>query len=121
MLAKTQIHLDETMLNLTAVGRLASDPRTNTVNEREVTNFTVLCNRKIKGEDLVTQLECAVWGKRAPVAFEFLKKGSQVTVVGEAHVEQYQRNNGEPGAKLVVNVADFALPPKPQGETPMPF
>jgi single-strand DNA-binding protein len=108
------------MLQITAVGNLASDPRTATVGDNEVANFTILCNKKIKGEDVTTAVDCSVWGKRAAVAANYLFKGSQVTVSGEGHVETYERNNGLSGSKIVLRVSDFALPPK-GGQTDTPF
>ena len=107
------------MLTLTAVGNLARDPEIKTVGDNEVANFTVLCNRKNKNGDIVTQIDCSVWGKRSQVIADFLTKGSQVTVTGEGYVEQYDRKDGDKGAKIVLRVNDFGLPPKVrQTETP---
>jgi single-strand DNA-binding protein len=108
------------MLQITAVGNLASDPRTTTIGDSEVTNFTILCNKKIKGEDVTTAIDCSVWGKRAPVAANYLFTGSQVTVTGEGHLEVFERKNGQPGAKIALRVNDFALPPK-GGQVETPF
>jgi single-strand DNA-binding protein len=107
------------MLTLTAVGNLARDPQIRTVGDTEVASFTVLCNRKSKDGDTVTAVDCSVWGKRAQVVGDYLTKGSQVTVAGDGYVEQYERNDGEKGAKIVLRVSDFSLPPKArQVETP---
>lgn len=107
------------MLTLTAVGNLARDPEIKTVGEAEVANFTVLCNRKGRDGDIVTAIDCSVWGKRAQVIGDFLTKGSQVTVVGDGYVEQYERKDGDKGAKIVMRVNDFSLPPKAKAmETP---
>lgn len=107
------------MLTLTAVGNLARDPEIKTVNDTEVASFTVLCNRKTKEGDVVTAVDCSVWGKRAKVVGDFLFKGSQVTVVGDGYVHQYERKDGDKGAKIVMRVNDFSLPPKSKAiETP---
>ena len=107
------------MLTLTAVGNLARDPEIKTVGDNEVANFTILCNRKNKNGDIVTAVDCSVWGKRCQVIGDFLFKGSQVTVTGDGYVEQYDRKDGEKGAKIVLRVNDFSLPPKArQTETP---
>jgi single-stranded DNA-binding protein len=50
------------MLTLTAVGNLARDPEIKTVGDNEVANFTILCNRKSKTGDIVTAVDCSVWG-----------------------------------------------------------
>jgi single-strand DNA-binding protein len=98
------------MLNITACGRLAADPRNNTAGNSEVTNFTLLVNKKTKDAEHVTAIDCAVWGARAAVAAQYLTKGAQVTVAGDAHAETYERKDGATACKLVVRVNDFTLP-----------
>lgn len=107
------------MLTLTAVGNLARDPQIRSVGDTEVASFTVLCNRKSKDGDIVTAVDCSVWGKRAQVVGDYLTKGSQVTVTGDGYVEQYDRTDGDKGAKIVLRVNDFSLPPRAKStETP---
>lgn len=103
------------MFNLTVSGHLVADPRTNTVNGSDVTNFTIINNGRKGGEDIATSVDCAVWGKKAEVAAKYLKKGSLVVVAGEGHVETYEGKSG-PGAKIALNVNSFDLPPKPKGD-----
>ena len=107
------------MLTMTAVGNLARDPEIKTVGDNEVANFTILCNRKSKNGDIVTQVDCSVWGPRCKAIGDFVFKGSQLTVTGDAYVEQYDRKDGDKGAKIVLRVNDFSLPPKAKPlETP---
>jgi len=111
------------MLQITAVGNLAADPELKTIGDREVANFTLMVNKKVKGEDHTTVLRCAVWGPRAKVVDDYLTKGAQVTVTGQAYVETFARKDGSPGAALDVAVNDFTLPPKPKSlaTDDMPF
>jgi len=115
------------MLQITAVGNLAADPEIKTVptkdGEQMVANFTLLTSKRVKGEDRTTALRCAVWGPRAKVVDDFLTKGSQVTVTGQAYIETFERKDGTPGASLDVAVNDFTLPPKPKtvADDDMPF
>jgi single-strand DNA-binding protein len=110
------------MLQITAVGNLAADPDLKQVGEREVANFTLMVNKKVKGEDQTTVLRCAVWGPRARIVDEYLTKGAQVTVTGQAYVETFERKDGTPGAALDVAVNDFTLPPRPKvAVDDMPF
>ena len=93
-----------------------------TIGDREVANFTLMVNKKIKGEDHTTVLRCAVWGPRAKVVDDYLTKGAQVTVTGQAYVETFERKDGSPGASLDVAVNDFSLPPRPKvAQDEMPF
>jgi len=101
------------MLNITACGNLAADPRSNSVGGTDVTNFRLLVNKKIRDQEYVTAVECAVWGARAAVAAQYLTKGDKITVVGDAHAETYERNDGSAACKIVVRVSDFTLPAKP--------
>ena len=99
------------MLNVTAVGNLAADPiQRNTQDGTNVTSFTILVNKKGKGEDITTQVVCSIWGNYGNVAMQFLKKGNQVTVSGSAICRSYLRKNGEPGASIDLKVNDFVLP-----------
>ena len=115
------------MLQITAVGYLAADPELKTVNTldgpREVTQFRLLVSKRVKGDELVSTLKCSVWGSRAKFADEYLTKGAQVTVTGQAYVETFERKDGSPGAALDVAVNDFTLPPKPKSlaTDDMPF
>lgn len=110
------------MLQITAVGNLAADPETREVGDNTVANFTLICNKKVKGEEITSALRCAVWGPRAKVVTDFLRKGAQVTVTGQAYVETYETKTGETRANLNVAVNDFTLPPKPRVESgEMPF
>jgi len=101
------------MLNITAVGNLAADPRSNSVGGTDVTNFTILVNKKMKDQEYVTAVDCAVWGARAAVAAQYLTKGDRVTVAGDAHAETFERKDGSTGCKIVLRVTDFTLPARP--------
>ena len=114
------------MLNITAVGNLAADPRSNTVGQTDVTNFTILVNKKVKDQEYVTAVDCAVWGARAAVAAQYLTKGDRVTVAGDAHAETFERKDNSTGCKIVLRVSDFTLPARPAqqaapSESEMPF
>ena len=101
------------MLNITAVGNLAADPRSNSVGGTDVTNFTILVNKKMKDQEYVTAVDCAVWGARASVAAQYLTKGDRVTVAGDAHAETFERKDGSAACKIVLRVSDFTLPARP--------
>lgn len=103
------------MLSITVTGNVAGDPRTNTVGGTDVTNFTILSNSKVKGEDVTSAVDVAVWGKRAEIAARYIKKGSLVTAAGTGYIEIYEGKSG-PGAKGVMQASDFTLPPKPKAD-----
>lgn len=110
------------MLQVTAVGNLAADPELKTIKDTEVANFTLMVNKKIKGEDTISVIKCAVWGPRAKVVDDYLTKGAQVTVTGQAYVESFERKDGTPGGAINLSVTDFSLPPKQKDSVEnMPF
>lgn len=104
------------MLSVTVTGRLAGDPRVNAVKGNDVANFTILSNSRKGSEDVTTAVDVAVWGKRSETVAKYFKKGSMVTVTGTGHIETFERSNGELGAKLSIQGADFTLPPKPASD-----
>lgn len=59
-------------------------------------------------------VDCSGWGERWEKLAEYLPKGGQVTVSGEASLQTYSSQDGEK-TKLVCRVNDIQLPPKTQG------
>lgn len=99
---------------MTVTGNVAGDPRTAEVGSNKVCNFTILSNSKKGGEDIVSAVDVAVWGKRAEVAATYIKKGSLVTATGTGHLEVYEsKSKGDSRCKAVMNASDFTLPPAP--------
>lgn len=103
------------MLAITVTGNVARDPRVSAVSGTDVCNFTILSNSKVKGEDVTSAVDVAVWGKRSEVASKYIKKGSLVTVTGTGHIEVYEGSSG-PGAKISMQASDFTLPPRPKAD-----
>ena len=95
------------MLNLTAYGNLGRDPELKQVGDTQVASFSIGVPT---GKDETTWVDCSIWGKRAEVAMQYLKKGSKITVNGSAKVRIYQKKDGTEGKALDVRVNDFTLP-----------
>jgi single-strand DNA-binding protein len=66
---------------------------TNTGERREKTNW----------------YKCAAWGKQAEIANQYIKKGTQVQVIGTVEARAYMSNDGEPKASLELRVSQFIL------------
>ena len=96
------------MFNITAVGNLAQDPVQKEVNGSTVTSFTLLSTI----QDVTTQFDCSVWGKRGDVVMDFIKKGQRITICGSASLNIFERRDGTAGGSVKVKVSDFNLPPK---------
>lgn len=101
---------------LTIAGNVGRDSTLNSVNTAQgqisVLNFAVAVASQKKGEDgkpLAIWFDCALWGKRAELLAQYIKKGTKISVCGSVDVELYQTNGGETRAKMVVKVLDVTL------------
>ena len=60
-------------------------------------------------------VDFGIFGKRAEVFNQYLKKGSKVLLEGELNLEQWEDQNGGKRSKHTINVSDFTmLDSKPQ-------
>ncbi len=101
------------MIKLQAIGHLGKDCLTNTVNGRNVINFSVAHTEKYKDAqgnpiEKTTWVECAYWTDRTAVA-QYLRKGTQVYVEGTPEVRTYPKNDGTTGASLSLRVLSVQL------------
>lgn len=101
------------MIKLQAIGNLGKDCITNTVNGKNVINFSVAHTEKFrdsKGEqkDKTIWVECAYWTDRTAIA-PYLKKGTQVYVEGTPDMRTYTKNDGTTGVSLTLRVTSVQL------------
>lgn len=96
------------MIQAFIVGRLGKDCIVNTVNGKNVINFSVAVDVGY-GDSKTTQwVECAKWGEKTAVA-QFLTKGAQVAVLGEISMKTYSKHDGTNGASLSCRVDKLDL------------
>lgn len=101
------------MLKMQVIGRLGKDCIVNTVNGKNVINFSVAHSEKFKDsqgnlQDKTVWVECAYWTDRTAVA-QYLVKGTQVYAEGQPEVRSYQKNDGTPGVSLTLRVREVQL------------
>lgn len=101
------------MIKMQVIGRLGKDCIVNTVNGKNVMNFTVAHSEKYKDNqgNLVEKtiwVDCAYWSDRTAVA-QYLTKGTQVFAEGAPEVRTYQKNDGTQGAALTMRVREVQL------------
>lgn len=87
---------------ITLVGYLGGDPKSNQVGDHTVVNFSVAANRKVKGEDTTDWFSVAAWGKLGDLCLRYLTKGRQVIVAGTFEPRTYESNGGEKRMSLDV-------------------
>ena len=105
------------MLNITAHGNIGRDPEIKDVGSSQVCNFSLAART---GKDETTWINCAVWGKRADAAMQYLRKGSAITVAGRGKLRTYQKKDGSEGQTFEMDVNEFTLPPR-ESKSEMPF
>ena len=101
------------MIKLQVIGNLGKDCIVNTVNGKNVINFTVAHTERFKDaqgvqKDRTTWVDCAYWTDRTGIA-PYLKKGQQVYTEGTPEVKTFQRQDGTAGASLTLRVVSIQL------------
>jgi single-strand DNA-binding protein len=92
-----------TMIKLQVIGNLGKDCVVNTVNGKNVINFTVAHTEKYR-----TWVDCAYWTDKTAIS-PYLTKGKQVFVEGTPEARSFQRNDGTPGSSLSLRVREIQL------------
>ena len=82
------------------IGNLTRDPELRYIPSGQgVATFTIACNRTYTGttgekKEDVSFIRCVVWGKRAEVCNEYLRKGSPVFVEGRLQSRSWDAPDG---------------------------
>lgn len=89
------------MINtVTLVGRMTKDCDLKYTGNsgKAVGNFTLAVNRPFKnaqGENEADFINCTVWGKSAENLANFMRKGSQVGVIGRIQTRNFEGQDGK--------------------------
>lgn len=96
-------------INVIAHGNLCRDPETKaTAAGMTVCAFSVASNRKVKGEERATFLDCKAFDKTAEQVAKNFRKGSRIIVSGELEQERWEdKKTGEKRTRLVLLVRSF--------------
>lgn len=101
------------MIKMQVIGHLGRDCTVNTVNGKNVINFTVAHTEKFKNasgeqQEKTTWVDCSWWTDRTAIA-QYLTKGKQVYAEGQPEARSFQRNDGTPGSSLTLRVVQVQL------------
>ena len=101
------------MIKMQVIGNLGKDCTVNTVNGKNVINFTVAHTEKYRdsqgnNQEKTTWVDCAYWTDRTALA-PYLQKGKQVFVEGTPEVRSFTRGDGTGGASLSLRVREVQL------------
>ncbi len=101
------------MIKLQVIGRLGKDCVVNTVNGKNVINFSVAHSERFRdsqgtNQERTTWVDCAYWTDRTAIA-PYLVKGVQVFVEGSPEVRSFKRQDSTAGASLSLRVREIQL------------
>ncbi len=80
-----------------------------TTNGDSVVSFSVGVKSGFGEKASTTWVNCSMFGKRGESALPYLKKGTQVGIVGEVNNREYQDKEGQKRYSLDVRVNDLSL------------
>ena len=101
------------MIKLQIIGNLGKDAIVNTVNGKNVINFSVAHKEKFKDaqgnpKERTTWVECAYWTDRTAVV-PYLKKGTMVFAEGSPEADAYMNRENQAAATLRMRVQSVQL------------
>jgi single-strand DNA-binding protein len=104
------------------IGRLTRDPELRyTPGGQAVANFGLAVNREFPTKDGRKEDTCfvnlVIWGKRAEVCAEYMKKGSLIFVEGRLQYRKWETQDKEKRSTMEVVVEDFQFLDKPASVT----
>ena len=92
------------MINVTVAGRLGKDAEVRQVGSSTVCSFSVAGDTGFGDRKQSHWFDCSLWGKQGEALVHYLKKGQQVTVIGEFSEREH---NGKHHKELRVNQIDL--------------
>lgn len=95
------------------IGRTTADPELKTAGDTPVCDFTLAVNRRGKdsGADF---FRCVAFRKTAETVAKFVRKGSELCVVGSVQIEHYTDKEGTKRTAPKILVNEVALGAKPK-------
>lgn len=106
-------------------GNLTRDPELRyTPKGTAVCQITLALNRKWKDEsgqerEECSFIDCVLWGRRAEVVAQYLKKGFPLLVEGALQQQTWDdKNTHQKRSKVIVNVQSFTFLPNGQAGEP---
>jgi len=101
----------------TILGNATRDAEIKQAGQYNVVKFSIASNKKVKGQDQSTFVNCSWFGKRAESFAQYLNKGGKYLVVGELSQREY---NGKTYLECEVDHVDFAGGKRDSGQRQEP-
>jgi len=91
-------------------GNLGSDAEIRyTADQKPITSWSVAVTSGYGKSEKTNWVRCTMFGDRGTKLAEFLKKGTQVAVSGEASLNEFTNKQGEVKTSLECNVSNLTL------------
>lgn len=101
------------MIIATVAGRLGKDSELRQAGSSQVLSFSVAGDTGFGERKQSHWFECSLWGNQGAALQQYLKKGQQVTVIGEFSEREY---NGKQYKELRVNSIELQGGGQQQGQ-----
>lgn len=72
-----------------------------------VLNINVACNRRNGENEYTDWVSAKVWGDRAAKLKDHVAKGMRLLLKGRPEAKPYKKNDGTPGAELILHVNEL--------------
>ena len=97
------------MATIQIYGRLGKDPEVKFFDSGNVVAKFTLADSSGRKDDPTNWFDCEIWGKRAQILSDYVRKGHRLSVAGRVKTEEFTTKAGEARKKQVVSVDDFTL------------
>lgn len=84
-----------------------------------VASFSVVSSEKYKEEEKACFIDAVAFGKTAEIMNQFLRKGSQVYIIGKLNQESWEKD-GQKRSKHTITVENMELIGKKEDNAPQP-
>lgn len=95
------------MQHITVSGRTSADAEVRNVNGNDVTEIRLAVDQGWGDKRVTNWFRVSIWGKKGSGAAPYILKGSQITVIGELEIGEF---NGKP--QYNIRASDFTMPAK---------
>lgn len=97
---------------ISIIGRVGAEPEMKYLSATNIVAiFNVAVNRPkdTNGNVIADWFKCEFWGKQAETVGEYVKKGSQISVVGSVIIDKYTDKNGNKRESFKIRGDGFKL------------
>ena len=103
------------MINVTVAGRLGKDAELRQASNSQVCSFSVAGDTGFGDRKQSHWFNCSLWGNQGAALQQYLRKGQQVTVIGEYSEREYE---GKQYKELRVNSIELQGGGQSQNQPP---